>query len=207
MLTETRIYRDDIGTREIFTSRIEESVVHERAKPGSGKPIKQQPDRIVGLSLTPSIEGLLKKPYAEDTTGLGRSVKDVVKVAINRDNGGLPLLFPFLVLEAKSGEGNGFERVEVQSALPIMEALNLQRSLLTTPGNTANIPDDPLVWFFANRGEDWRVYAAYIVEQEELPHYVSIVSLKSQFWLMDSSTSFVSGEAARQIVINRCNCC
>jgi hypothetical protein len=150
--------------------------MHTKTVPGVGK-VKQKPDRIVGLSETSIIKELLGHPYVHgEYEGLHRpSLKKIVKTSINPDVGGAQLLFPFLVLEAKVEKGKeGFEHAEVQSALPIMEALKLQYDLMKVPGNTVEVPGGPLVWFLANRGEHWRVYAAYVVEDNERPTYVSL---------------------------------
>jgi hypothetical protein len=99
----------------------------------------------------------------------------VINVSVNPDNGGGPLLFPFLILEAKCEKGaQSFEQMEIQTAFPIMNALRLQYDLLKTRGNTMDVPGGPLVWFSANRGEDWRVYAAFVHGEEGRPNYVSI---------------------------------
>ena len=119
---------------------------------------------------------MLGNPYAHGNYGRqrGQRVKEVAKTSINAENGGSSLLFPFLVLEAKAEKGtHGFEHIEVQSSLPVMEALRLQYYLMKINGNTVEVPGDPLVWSFANRGEDWRIYAGYVVEDVGLPHYVS----------------------------------
>ncbi|OCL07705.1 hypothetical protein AOQ84DRAFT_294587, partial [Glonium stellatum] len=83
-----------------------------------------------------------------------------------------PLLFPFLVLEAKGEKGTeNFGHMEIQTAFPIKNALELQYNLLKTHGNTMDVPGGPLVWFLAYRGEDWRVYGAVIYEEEGRPNY------------------------------------
>jgi hypothetical protein len=120
---------------------------------------------------------MLQSPYAHDNSlhGPQRLVEDVVKTTLNPDNGGSPLLFPFLLLEAKREKhAQNFEQMETQTAFPIKHALQLQYDLLQTPGNTMDVPGGPLVWFLANRGEDWRVYAGHVQEREGRPKYVSI---------------------------------
>ena len=90
---------------------------------------------------------LLQKPYAHEDRGdyQQRLVRDTVKTSINPDNGGFPLLFPFLVLEAKpDNSASGFERNEVQSCLPILEALKLQYDLMKVIGNTVDVPGGPV---------------------------------------------------------------
>jgi hypothetical protein len=95
-----------------------------------------------------NFEKLLSESYAHEV--LPRSslkpLEDVLKVSINPDNGGDPLLFPFLILEAKSEKGSeNFEHMEIQTAFPIQNALKLQYDLLKTPGNTMDAPGGPLV--------------------------------------------------------------
>jgi len=92
---------------------------------------------------------------------------------MNVENGGEPLLFPFLVLEAKSEKSpENFEHMEIQTAFPIKNALQLQYDLLKAKGNRMDVPGGPLVWFLANRGEDWRVYGAVVHEEDGRPNYV-----------------------------------
>jgi hypothetical protein len=66
------------------------------------------------------------------------------------------ILYPFLVIEAKSEKGSpGFESIETQSALAIRTCLVLQRDLETATGVSLH----PLVWFIAYQGDEWRLYA------------------------------------------------
>lgn len=121
-------------------------------------------------------EKLLEEMYSHEEPGSARrrTVEEVVQVSINPDNGGDPLLFPFLLLEAKGEKGpENFEHMEIQTSFPIKHALKLQYDLLKTPGNTMDVPGGPLTWFLANRGEDWRVYAAFVHEKDGRPDYVS----------------------------------
>jgi hypothetical protein len=100
-----------------------------------------------------------------------------LQLSIHPDNGGDPLLFPFLIFEAKGGMGaESFMHMEIQTAFPIKHALKLQYDLLKTRGNTMDVPGGPLVWFLANHGENWRVYAAFVYEEEDRPNYVRLGS-------------------------------
>ncbi|CZR61240.1 uncharacterized protein PAC_11136 [Phialocephala subalpina] len=162
----------DPGMSDLFSSRLEEPVCQAGANDAQNP--KKEPDRIHGLQRTSNFERLLQQSYAHETNSRAspRSVEDVVKVSVNPDNGGDPLLFPFLVLEAKGEKaGENFEQMEIQTAFPIRNILKLQYDLLKTPGNTMDVPGGPLVWFFASRGEDWRVYAASVHEENGLPNY------------------------------------
>jgi hypothetical protein len=101
----------------------------------------------------------------------------VVNITVTPDNGGDPLLFPLLILEAKrEKDAQNFEQMEIQTGFPIKNTLKLQYDLMKTRGNTMDVPGGPLVWFFASRGEDWRVYGAVINEEECRPNYVSNVT-------------------------------
>jgi hypothetical protein len=67
------------------------------------------------------------------------------------------VLYPFLLVEAKSEKGSpGFESIESQSAFPIRALLKLQHDL----GAATESEINPLVWFLANQGEEWRVYGS-----------------------------------------------
>ena len=64
-----------------------------------------------------------------------------------------PLLFPFLVLKAKSKKSSdGFGDIQTQTAFPILALLKLQEDLQAKASDI--IPKaGPLVWFFGNRGD------------------------------------------------------
>jgi hypothetical protein len=136
----------------------------------------KKPDRTYGLQETKNLGTRLRKEYAHSPPRSSRQkiVSDVVRTSTNPDNGGVPLHFPFLIHEAKSGRStNSFEEIEIQTALPIKRALHLQQVLRETRGNTVDVPGGPLVWFTANRGETWRVYAGTVYEDDGRTHYVS----------------------------------
>ena len=66
------------------------------------------------------------------------------------------VLYPFFIIEAKAEKGSaGFESIESQTAFPIRTFLKLQHGLQ----NESAGEFDPLVWFLACRGDEWRVYA------------------------------------------------
>ena len=84
-----------------------------------------------------------------------------------KEGGTEPLLFPFLVLEAKAEKSsNGFVDIQTQTMFPIRALLKLQED------HTTENDLGPLVWFFANRGDSWRVYGCYVTDDKP-PHYVN----------------------------------
>ncbi|KAF5857423.1 hypothetical protein ETB97_005770 [Aspergillus alliaceus] len=99
----------------------------------------KKPDIAIGLRRDDNIERLL-----------GNNENVAHSPTLNTPE----MLFPFLVLEAKSEVGGpGFQSVETQTAFPIRTFLNIQRSLSRST-NTGG----PLVWFLAYQGEEWKVY-------------------------------------------------
>jgi hypothetical protein len=88
---------------------------------------------------------------------------DKLQISCNPDGGGKRLLFPFLIMEAKSGKGkSNFDEIEIQTAHPIMNLLMLQHELQHNELNRMAVPGGPLAWFLANVGETWRVYGCYV---------------------------------------------
>ena len=70
-----------------------------------------------------------------------------------------PLLFLFLILEAKTNESSSFQLIETQTAFPIRALLQLQHELRS---HAEILLPFPLVWFLASRGSEWRIYACFI---------------------------------------------
>ncbi|KAL1592242.1 hypothetical protein SLS60_011319 [Paraconiothyrium brasiliense] len=132
---------------------------------------KQRPDRIHGLRRTEDIDTHLQSLYTHnDQLASNTVVEDVIDISLHHDNGGSQLLFPFLVVEAKSEKGaSTFEQMELQTCFPIQNCLQLQLELLETQGNTIDVPGGPLVWYFAYRGEDWRLYAGHVEVKDGKP--------------------------------------
>ncbi|KAF2793994.1 hypothetical protein K505DRAFT_417428 [Melanomma pulvis-pyrius CBS 109.77] len=161
----------DSGLSNLFSFRTEEACL---APDPSISGLTKRPDRIHGLQRTKNFELMLQSPYTHGPSHQPqRLVEDVVKTTLNPDNGGSPLLFPFLLSEAKREKGaENFGQMEIQTSFPIKHALQLQYDLLHIPGNTMDVPGGPLIWFLANRGEDWRVYAGHVQEKEGKPKYL-----------------------------------
>jgi hypothetical protein len=114
---------------------------------------KRKPDRVFGLSRTKSLDCYSK---ADSAKGLRHSPFPDAD-----------MLYPFLILEAKSeGRGPGFESIETQTAFPIRTCVKLQEDLRRQSGGSL----DPLLWFLSYEGDEWRV-AACIMHEEK---YVSV---------------------------------
>lgn len=135
---------------------------------------KQEPDRVYGLQTTRNFEKLLSKPAMNSfINSESLSIGEVIRASPFKE-GVEPLLFPFLILEAKSEKSsNGFEDIQTQTAFPILALLKLQHDLQAKVGDSISEVSS-LVWFFANRGDAWRVYGCYVTADIP-PQYVSII--------------------------------
>ena len=124
----------------------------------------QEPDRIYGLRETRTFRDLLSRLNVRSSDLQGKSIGESVQSSPFRDASD-PLLFPFLIMEAKSEKSsNGFDAISVQTAFPILGLLRLQEDLARQVDD-GKLDDGPLVWFFANRGDAWRVYGCYVTEE------------------------------------------
>jgi hypothetical protein len=148
----------DNGGRSIFDNRCGEVVTHHPKDKLDGLSISRSPDQVIGLLPTASL-----KPY----------ISGVASKMLRGPFKDEKLLYPFLVIEAKRENGPGFRSVENQTAFPLRRLLKLQDDLQIASGWKFN----PLVWFFAYQGEEWRLYAGIIRDSVVVSQRCSIVSL------------------------------
>jgi hypothetical protein len=163
----------EIGTNALFEDRTQELIVHD-PELRSLLP-KHEPDRIYGLQATRNFADLLSRPIPGPAPpGEAIILGDLVRSSPFKGESD-PLLFPFLVLEAKSeSSANGFDYIQTQTSFPIWALLKLQEDLQSHLVD-AEPCFDPLVWFFANRGDAWRIYGCHLVRGSngEQNRYVS----------------------------------
>jgi hypothetical protein len=162
-----------MGTNPLFDDRTQEVIIHDPLL-RSQLP-KQEPDRVYGLQMTNNFEKLfstsLPSTISDDPDA---TLREIVRSCPFKD-GVEPLLFPFLILEAKSEKSsNGFNDIQAQTAFPIFALLKLQEDLFAQAADSHGA-DRPLVWFFANRGDAWRVYGCCVSDGEPTG-YVCIFS-------------------------------
>lgn len=160
VLTVTRSY--ELGTNSLFDDRAQEFVIYDDLV--KSQLPKQGPDRVFGLQNTANFDTLLSSPVRSDLAKTpGDTIADSIKTTPFKTQAD-PLLFPFLVLEAKSeASASGFDAILVQSSFPIRALLKMQDDLRS---NVSEVEGsfDPLVWFLASRGDAWRVYSGYITK-------------------------------------------
>jgi hypothetical protein len=85
---------------------------------------------------------------------------------------GEPLLFPFLIVEAKSEEGKGHRNCGIQTSLPIWGLLKSQERLseLSCPLEELG---GPFVWYISYLGDSWRVSGCHVTITKAKKNYVS----------------------------------
>ena len=117
--------------------------------------LKTRPDRVVGLYNTNRFQAMINScsPNLKHSPVEGRR----------------QLIYPFIVLEAKrERDAPGFRAVEEQTAFFVRRFLKLQDDLRIARGG--NI--DPLVWFFASQGEEWRLYGGILEDDRVVIFYL-----------------------------------
>ncbi|KAH9209820.1 hypothetical protein DL95DRAFT_449142 [Leptodontidium sp. 2 PMI_412] len=171
-MARSQDYLEAVGLNQIFGHREDEQVRLDRAVATKLHKDIQKPDTIFGLRETRNIENLLhdtKKRELELERGEDNQDKqlhellDPSPITQPISQKGDKLLFPFLVLEAKSGTSDSdWYSIQMQTAFPIKAFLDTQDRLRRATGRRSKWHAGPLVWFFANKGEDWRLSAAYM---------------------------------------------
>jgi hypothetical protein len=149
----------------IFSDRAEEFIKHPTpahsggaGEQGRDKPVKERPDRFIGLTETENFRVLLnshdnRKPLNEGW----KRIRDTVKVTFKEEL--TPLLFPFMIMEAKSGKsGFDVQAIAAQTIYCIEDLLRMQLNLRTAAGKTTF---QPLIWFIGYAGQSWHISACY----------------------------------------------
>jgi hypothetical protein len=172
----------EVGLNPLFNDRLQKEIKHD---PSSHILPRQAPDRIFGLQQTRNLENLLSQPIATGSTynTTTATVGDLLRTSPFKDEED-PLIFPFLIVEAKSEKStSGFDTIQAQTAFPIWALLNLQKNLQDRV-KTTRTQLNPFVWFLANRGDCWRVYGCFITDS----HPVRYVCTRTKFAIHTSTT-------------------
>ncbi|KAF5558568.1 hypothetical protein FMEXI_333 [Fusarium mexicanum] len=149
------------GISPLFDDRAEEAIIYSRELRAELRKREHRPDRVYGLRVTERFSRLLD--YARD-----------IRTTPFRPDGE-PLAFPFLVIEAKSEKGSdSFTDAEAQTSFAIRELLSIQQELAHAANEDQQWYGGPLVWFLSYRGEQWRVFAAYIHNTTEKTFYRAV---------------------------------
>lgn len=175
------------GLNRIFNFRVDEQVNHD---PEITKKLKktERPDRVYGLRQTRNIENLMYDTAKRQNDGTTTTGPDQVQEILGfspldqpTSQTGDRQLFPFLVLEAKSGStSDDWHSIQMQTAFSIRTLLETQNRLRAAAGSLSKWQSGPLVWFFSNRGEDWRLSAAYVEAGLAKPNTIGNVDYVSE---------------------------
>jgi hypothetical protein len=177
---------------KIFSSRADEMTSFDSFKTFPEESIKsRRPDRILGFQETNSFSRRLENHNLmagrlEKEPELETIWETIDSTILNHK--GKALLFPFLIIEAKSRTGASFEDCNLQTALPILKMLKIQEDLQKKSQMTLEY-GGPLVWYIAYRGEDWRLSGCYISEKLGGTSYVS-----ATHWIIGWLYSLKSGD-------------
>lgn len=165
------MYRCRVAINPLFSDRAEELVYHDTlVVPDISK--KEHPDRVFGLRKTRVFEDALCCPSQARNI---QPIRAVLRFSPFQDLGE-PLLFPFLILEAKSKKGSDdWDSIEKQTAFSIRTLLKLQQELYHQTNDQPDWRDGPLVWFLSNKGENWRVYGCFTNVADEVSNYVRLL--------------------------------
>ena len=170
-----RYSRSDPGLNPLFSDRAEELVIHDNII-HPDLPKQEHPDRVYGLRETKVLErALIARIFSHG--GKATQVRDAIRYTPFRQNSD-PLLYPFLILEAKSEKGqDSFDSIEKQTSFPIRTLLQLQEELQNHCQREPAWQHGPTVWFLANKGDEWRVSASFVEKSGETSSYVRLRSL------------------------------
>lgn len=123
---------------------------------------EHRPDRIIGLCQTRTIRSLLEKldrRHASPSMTVGQTIRTTPFA-----EEGEPVVFPFLIMEAKSEKSaSSFRDIDMQTAFAIRELVLLQEELERATSELGHPEWEaaPLVWYFSYRGEQWRLHGAF----------------------------------------------
>ena len=163
-------FRFDNDPSCIFEDIIEEFVDYDAIH----KLHKFKPDRLIGFKQTKVFQNLLDQPLNHQSERRLPRLRDVVHRSASQSRLN-SCLFPFLILEAKSDSSSAsFSDIQIQTSFPIRSLLNLQRDLASRCHQSDETPE-PLIWFLAYKGSDWKVYGCYTSHiPNSAPVYVGI---------------------------------
>ncbi|KAF2734480.1 hypothetical protein EJ04DRAFT_244784 [Polyplosphaeria fusca] len=150
---KTKFIDDNDECEDVFNEASEQVVSHEPddlLRLGNLS-IPMKTDRVIGLKCTQKLNQYISRLSSEYSHApiVGRQ----------------ELLYPFLVIEAKSGRNSpGCRSIERQTAFAIRRLLMVQYRLFQDDMVLSGKDEPPLVWFFGFQGEEWRLYAGTLEE-------------------------------------------
>jgi hypothetical protein len=164
--------RVEEGINPLFDDRADEAILQDEELQSQLPKREEKPDRVYGLRVTKRLDRILWMEDIRSGAG-GKAITDSLVTTPFRADGE-PIVFPFLIMEAKSEKGaDSFANVEMQTAFAIRKLLVLQDELRKAAREGDDWDGGPLVWFLSNKGEQWRVCIGYIDSKSSPPRFVS----------------------------------
>ncbi|KAI8632212.1 hypothetical protein F5Y19DRAFT_354295 [Xylariaceae sp. FL1651] len=161
------------GINPLFDDRAEEPILYDNELRNQLQQQYQKPDRVYGIRETKRLRRILEMEDRRSGAA-GKLIEETLRTTPFRSDGE-PILFPFLILEAKSEKAvDSFTDVEMQTAFAIREFLMLQDSLRQAAQEGDCWEAGPLVWFLSNKGEHWRVSIGYINFRSNKPRFLVV---------------------------------
>ncbi|RYP00327.1 hypothetical protein DL766_007162 [Monosporascus sp. MC13-8B] len=159
------------GINPLFDDRADEAILYDEELRAQLPRREEKPDRVYGIRETKRLQRILGMEDRRFGAG-GKLLEKTLRTTPFRADGE-PILFPFLILEAKSEKGaDSFTNIEVQTAFAIRELLMLQDELRLAAQQGDDWEGGPLVWFLSNKGEHWRVCIGYIDTKSSPPRFL-----------------------------------
>ncbi|OJJ04013.1 hypothetical protein ASPVEDRAFT_54268 [Aspergillus versicolor CBS 583.65] len=173
--------RDFHGVNMIFSDRSETSIHYNPPLPiqsgGRNKKKYELPDRVYGLIETDNLKALLDSADGRvSDDGEEKVLRDTLEASPFKPSRE-PLLFPFLLIEAKSDTSGDSAGVEMQSAFAIERLLRVQDQLRPATDAETGWITEPVVWFFGWHGQDWYVKGSFISDATGLDPKYCILDL------------------------------
>ncbi|KAF3384716.1 hypothetical protein F1880_001925 [Penicillium rolfsii] len=169
------------GINVLFSDRAEARIKHDPPLRISLQPLKVKKseivDRIYGLRETENFRLILDSTDRRYVGTRNTSLRESINFSPFSSRGHEPLLFPFLIMEAKSSKGRSRAETHMQSAFCIRHLLKIQQDLVTAMGDELQYKKyktDPLVWYIATRGEQWDLYAGFVELGQDISRYVVV---------------------------------
>jgi hypothetical protein len=145
-------------------------------------PGERRPDRILGFQDTGSLARRLDARQLDQLDPIAHRLQEEAGIVTIREtlecsvlnHKSRLLLFPFLVIEAKSEAGESISACNRQTAFPIWKMLKIQEELQSRSDKSLDY-GGPLLWYIAYRGEQWVLSGCYTVEKEGKTCYVGLL--------------------------------
>ncbi|PIG89931.1 hypothetical protein AARAC_003547 [Aspergillus arachidicola] len=167
-------YQD--GVNMVFSDRTQAAIKHDPPLPIEGRrrgQLSEEPDRVYGLRDTGSLREALNSIDKHTAyAGSAQRLRDTIEISPFHDEGER-LLFPFLIMEAKSGKHGDMAAAEMQTAFCIRRLLRLQHELRNA-GECRDGTFEPLVWFLSWSGERWNVAGCFVKDTRGSVEWVTV---------------------------------